>query len=144
MSQAEMDDRTGADVGLKIMGNEVNIKNLKSVNTVATVGTLIMVSALGVAFYFHEVGAQQDKAQVAATLVKSNADIAGALDRNSMTLARELKESNVNTLQVLKELTAEQRKSTAAIKEGNCLQDPAMRSRPDARDVCRRLTRDDR
>lgn len=144
MSQSEMDDRPGADVGVKIMGNEVNIKNFKSLNTLATVATLCAVCAIGVFTYFHEVGAQQDKATVASTLQKSNADIAGALKESTSAMVHALKESNTNTLNALRELTTEQKKSTVAIREGNCLQDPAMRNRPDARDFCKRLTRDDR
>lgn len=48
-----MDDTNGADVDLKIAGQEVRLKNVKSLNTIATVTTLIMVSVLSYAYYVH-------------------------------------------------------------------------------------------
>lgn len=36
-------ENTGADLGLKVAGQEVNIRNVKSLNTIATVTTLLLV-----------------------------------------------------------------------------------------------------
>lgn len=135
---------SGADLSLKVAGQEINVKNVKSLNTAATLATLICVCVLGVFVYFHEVGAQQDKARVAATLQRSNADIAGALKESNQAIVQALKESNANTLGAIRDLTTEQRRAVTAIKEGNCLQDPAIRNRQDAREFCKRITRDDR
>lgn len=135
---------TVADVSLKFAGQEVNVKNVKSLNTIATICTLIATCTIGVFIYFHEAGAQADKAQVANTLSKSNSDIAGALKDSNLAIVQALKESNANTLSAIKELTSEQKKSTNAIKVGNCLNDPSMKNRQDAREFCNRITRDDR
>ena len=43
----------GADVDLKIAGQEVRLKNIKSLNTLATVGTFIAVVLIGYAIYVH-------------------------------------------------------------------------------------------
>lgn len=134
----------GADIGVKIAGQEVNIRNVRSLNTIATVCTLIGVCVLGVFVYYHEVSAQSDKVNVAATLQKSNTDISNALKESNTALVNALKESNANTLGALKELTTEQRRSTQAIKEIACLNDPAMKNRNDARDFCKRMARDER
>ena len=38
-----MSEENGADVAVKIAGQEVNLRNIKSLNTLATVATLIIV-----------------------------------------------------------------------------------------------------
>lgn len=43
----------GSDVDLSIAGQRINLKNVKSLNTLATVATLILVCVLGYAFYSH-------------------------------------------------------------------------------------------
>jgi hypothetical protein len=47
------EQKTGADVEVEIAGQKVNLKNVKSLNTLATVATLILVCVLGYAFYVH-------------------------------------------------------------------------------------------
>ena len=127
------ENKTGADLGIKVMGNELNVKNVKSLNTIATVTTMMLVAMLGVFLYFHEVQAREDKATLAGTLQQSNNITAEAL-----------KQSNKAITEALKELATEQRRSTNAMKEVACLNDPAMRNRGDARDFCKRIARDDR
>lgn len=138
------DEVGGADIGVKIAGQEINVRNVKSLNTIATIVTMIIVVGLGVGFYFHEANAQQDKARLAGTLEKSNSTIAEALrEQNKM-----VEESNKA---VVKAITDSNDKMVSAINkltsrsaEIACLSDPAMKNRVDARDVCRRLSRDDR
>lgn len=133
-------DDTGADLGLKIAGQEINVRNVKSLNTIATVCTLVAVCGMGVALYYHEAAAQQDKSQLAKTLEKSNADIATALKDANVAQ----REQNTAFLQAMKELTAEQRRSTEQITIGNCMNESAMKNRQDARETCRRIVRDNR
>lgn len=130
-------DSVGADIAVKVAGQEFNVRNVKSLNTIATVTSLIVVCTLGVFLYFHEATAQQDKAQTAATLAKSNAEIASALKENNKILVDAMKEQSMNTLNALGRLTS-------ATKEIACLSDPAMKNRNDARDFCKRITREDR
>lgn len=39
------DQPNGADVSVKVAGQEVNLRNVKSLNTIATIATLIVVCA---------------------------------------------------------------------------------------------------
>ncbi len=128
-----MSEENGADVALKIAGQEVNLRNIKSLNTIATVCTLLGVCIMGVYLHFHEVNAQTEKVQVAETLRKSNADIANIL-KESNTLQREQAQAIVKALEKVERRTA----------EVACLQDPSMKNRNDAREFCRRMARDDR
>lgn len=127
------ENTAGTDLSLKIAGNEASMKNVKSMNTIATVATMVLVCVLGVFLYYHEVAAQQDKATLAKTLSESNGIVAKALEQSNKTMT-----------EALKELTIEQRRSTSAMKEIACLSDPAMKNRPDARDFCKRISGADR
>lgn len=44
---------TGADVAIKVAGQEFNVKNVKSLNTLLTLGTFVAVVMLGYAFWMH-------------------------------------------------------------------------------------------
>jgi hypothetical protein len=61
-----------------------------------------------------------------------------------MAVVNSLKESNSHTVEALKAMTVEQKKSTSAIREIACLNDPVMKNRSDAREFCKRMARDDR
>ena len=78
-----------------------------------------------------------DSAQQSAAIVK-------AINDANMAVVQSLKESNAHTVEALKAMTIEQKKSTAAIREIACLNDPVMRNRADAREFCKRISRDDR
>ena len=138
------EEKSGADLGIKIAGNEVNIKNVKSLNTIATVTTMVLVATLGVFLYFHEVNAQQDKARLAGTLEQSNSIVAEALKQSNKAVTDALKELAIEQRRATDAINAEQRRSTNAMKEIACLNDPVMRNRGDARDFCKRIARDDR
>lgn len=45
--------QSGADVSLKVAGQEINVKNVKSLNTAATLVTLCLVLLIGYAFFLH-------------------------------------------------------------------------------------------
>ncbi len=128
-----MEQENGADVALKIAGQEVNLRNVKSLNTIATVCTLLGVCIIGVYLHFHEVNAQTEKAQVAATLQKSNVDIAAIL-KEATQAQREQGQAIVKALERVERRAA----------EVACLSDPTMKNRNDAREFCRRMSRDDR
>lgn len=45
------DENNGADVAVEVAGQKINLRNVKSLNTLATVATLILVaSAIGVGY----------------------------------------------------------------------------------------------
>lgn len=64
-----MAETNGADVELDIAGQKVNFKNIKSLNTGATLATLILVSVLGYAFYVHA-GETKDQSKELVSALK--------------------------------------------------------------------------
>lgn len=138
------DDRTHAgEIDLEVAGQKVRTKGYRLVDLI-WLPMVLGISYTCLTIFQHEASAQQDKAHVAATLAKSNNDIAGALKENSATLAAALKENNANTLQAIRELTIEQRKATDAVREIACLSDPNLKNASNAREFCKRITRDSR
>jgi hypothetical protein len=81
--------------------------------------------------YNHNADAKDDSKSVAQVLKESNKEIAGAL-----------KEATRENAEAMKAFAVEQRRMTQAIRESNCLLDPAMRNRPDAREFCKRMAQD--
>ena len=75
----------------------------------------------------HASDSEKQGAAIVKAITEANVPVVKAIER----LADEQRQSNV-----------EQKRITATMKEIACLNDPAMRNRPDARDVCKRLTRD--
>ena len=75
--------------------------------------------------------AQADKQNVAASVKEANIAVVDAL-----------KQSNAATVEAIKTLALEQKKSTSAMRETACLLDPALKNRQDAREFCKRMTRD--
>lgn len=71
-----------------------------------------------------------------------NAHTADAKE-DKVVVAQAAKDANRAVVEALKELVAEQKRSTNAAKEVACLNDPAMRNRQDARDFCKRMSRAD-
>jgi len=47
------EERSGADIGVKIGGQEVNVRNIKSLNTILTALSLVMSTAIGVFLWGH-------------------------------------------------------------------------------------------
>lgn len=81
-----------------------------------------------------------------SSLTLYNHDTSAQVFRSSSNKAviDAIKDSNSSTVKAIQELTAEQKKSTNAMRETACLLDPAMRNRQDGREFCKRLTRDER
>ena len=66
------DDQTGADVALKVAGQEINVRNVKSLNTGMTIATfIIVVCASVIGYQMFDVHAKEVKeggTQLAAAL----------------------------------------------------------------------------
>ncbi len=120
------------EVDLTVAGQHVRAKGYRLIDLI-WLPLVLGVAYICLTLYNHEATAQTEKQAIAAQMKESN-----------KAMVEALKESNVVTVQAIKELTTEQKKSTSAIREVACLNDPALRNRPDARDFCKRLTRDDR
>ena len=100
--------------------------------------TLLAAIGAGAIGWHHEVNAQTQKNELATTLKESNKAIADAL--KEATAAQ--KERDNTFIQAVKELSTEQKKMTVQITIGNCMNEQAMKGRQDAREVCRRIVRD--
>ena len=110
-----------------------------TLNTIFTIFGFIVACFIAWVLWLHHAQAGDEKVQA-----KENARIVSeALKESNKAVAEALKESNVNTVKAIEALSLEQKRSTRAMKEIACLNDPAMRFRSDARDFCKRMSRDD-
>lgn len=109
---AEDAESNGADVDLELGGQKVKLKNVKSLNTLATVATLILVCVLGYAFWEHKVDAKAD----------------GLARDSALTSA-------------FKEIASSQKDMAQAVREGNCLNSFKEAERELKVEHCRRITR---
>lgn len=92
-----------------------------------------MVLSMGyvaLTIHSHAADAKDKQGELIQVLKQSNKEVADAL-----------KESNTQTLEMIRQMALEQKKATEVLKELACLADPAMKNRPDARDFCRRISR---
>ena len=92
---------------------------------------IAMFCGVGWWVYQNNAQAQADKQNVAASVKEANIAVVDAL-----------KQSNAATVEAIKTLALEQKKSTQAMRETACLLDPALKNRQDAREFCKRMTRD--
>lgn len=78
-----------------------------------------------------------DSAHQSAAIVKS-------INEANAAVVNSMKESNAATVKALQDMTTEQRKANATMREIACLSDPAVKNRTDAREFCRRMAGIDR
>ena len=76
---------------------------------------------------------------------------AGDSEKQSAAIVKSINEASDKMVKALERVADEQKATNAELRqvknaqrETNCLQDPAMRNRPDAREVCKRLAGGDR
>ena len=125
-----MTDEEAKELDLTVAGQHVRAKGYRLIDLI----WLPMVLALAwicLTLYQHEAGAQNGAKTVADALEKSNANV-----------ARVLKEASDQHSESIKVMAIEQKKATSVLQEMTCLLDPAMKGRADARDFCKRMTRD--
>lgn len=92
-----MSEPNGADVEVEVAGQKVNLRNVKSLNTLATVLTLVIVCVLGYAFYVHA-GETKDQSKDLVNALKEmtqaareqNCLISMPIDRRDPELCRRL------------------------------------------------------
>lgn len=131
------------EIDLEIAGQKVRARGYRLIDLVWLPLVLGMAYCAMMA-YQQEARAQVDKATLAKALKDSNDNSAQVARESNTAVVNALKEANENTVRALDRLTTEQRKSTDGIREIACLSDPALRNRPDAREICKRLGRSDR
>ena len=129
----------GGELDLEVAGQKIRTRGYRLVD-LAWLPLLLFSAYSALVLYQHEAHSQSD---LKAT-IDANANVVNAMKENNKALVEALKESNQNTLGAIKELTAEQRKSTNAMKETACLLDPAVKDRRDGREFCKRMVLGDR
>ena len=125
---AEELQRGGADVAVKIAGQEFNLRNIKSLNTLATVTNLIGVCLIGYMLFIHQVDAKDGVKEVAAELKAANKE--AAIER---------REASKQQADLLKELGRAAREQNCLIATGVTALPPERRR--EAAEVCRQVTR---
>lgn len=127
-----MTDAEGNEIDVTVAGQHIRAKGYRLLDVI-WLPVALGVGYTGMTMYNHSAEAKDEKAALARTLKESNENT-----------ARVLKESSANTVEAIKAMAVEQRKATNVLREMSCLLDPAMKGRSDAREFCKRMSRDDR
>ena len=117
------EQQVGADVAVEIAGQKVNLRNVKSLNTLATMATLILTCVVGWIIFTHSSEAKDGLKEIAAELKVSNKETAAVL-----------KEANKELSEVLKEMAR-------ASRETNCLLAMPPEKRAENVELCKRISR---
>lgn len=105
-------DKNGVDVDITLAGNGVRLKNVKSLNTVATVATLMIVAG-GFSLIYQQISAH----------------------------AQDARDTGKAFVEAIKEQTAAVKEQTQAAREQNCLISMPIEMRRQDPDACRRISR---
>lgn len=129
----------GGELDLEVAGQKIRARGYRLIDLA---WLPLAIAAMYSTFLLqqHEANSQTN----VKTSVDANSTVVNAMKENNKALVDALKESNQNTLSAIRELSAEQRKSTSAMKETACLLDPAVKDRRDGREFCKRMVLGDR
>jgi predicted histidine transporter YuiF (NhaC family) len=133
MSDTEINggDKTSADINLKVAGQEVNLKNVKSINTILTTFTFFLSLFLGFLLYTHMAEAKDNAKEIAQTLKESNQEVAKA--------AREAAQI---TAEAMRSMAQQQKRANELLREQTCLLGLPPDRRVGAGEFCKRLSRE--
>ena len=136
----EQDDR-GADVALKVAGQEFNVRNVKSLNTILTAATLFIVCLIATILWMREVGAQNDKANAKLKEQNEHAAIVDAIKESNRATIQALKEMQTVNATLYEKSLEQGKRQEQATRETNCLLSLPQDRRINAADACRRISR---
>lgn len=122
------DEANGADVAVEIAGQKVNLRNVKSLNTLATVLTMIIVCVLSYIVFAHAGDSKEGSKEVATILKESNKEVANAL-----------KDSNRELGIILREMTQAAREQNCLMRSGVANLQPEKRQ--EVAELCKQLSR---
>lgn len=127
----------GADVSLKVAGQEFNLRNVKSLNTIVTCLNFFAFCVLAVFLYFADVQAQKsggnDSAEHKAIVI--------SIEKSSAAMVQAIKEmQSVQSAAAMRQ-DAIAEKQAAAQRETNCLLSLPPDRRVNAAETCRRIAR---
>ena len=132
-----MEESGGADVSIKVAGQELNVRNVKSLNTIVTVLNFFCFCVLAVFLYFADVQAQKSGGNDAA----EHKAIVEAIQKANLTMVQAIKESQAVNSAVLEKISAQAEKQSQATRETNCLLSLPQDRRVNASKACRRIAR---
>lgn len=128
-----MAEESAQELDLEIGGQKVRAKGYRMLDILW--GFLaIGVTYCSITLYQREALAQTEKAAISKALIDSNAAVANTLKESNAAMVQAIKESNQNTVRALD-------RNTEVTREIACLSDPLMRNRSDAREFCKRMSR---
>lgn len=113
------EETNGADVNLEIGGQKVNVRNVKSLNTLATVASLLGVILLCYVVWEHKMDASAQEVK-----------------RESAAAQRD-----VLLTSAIKEMAAAQKEGVVAQRVMNCLLSTDQKDRRAQLDTCERIAR---
>jgi len=121
------DKPNGADFGIDMLGVKANVKNIRSLNTVATVVTMILTATLLYVIVTHSIQAKDDDKELVRALRDSNKEVAKAI------------------MEISSEHNTSMRQLSQSIKMQNCLTirirpDMTPQQRADEQEFCKRIT----
>ena len=122
------EETNGADVAVEIAGQKVNLRNIKSLNTLATVATLIVACVLGYIVVVHAGDSKDSAKEIAKELKEANKEVANTL-----------KESNRELGIVLREMSQAAREQNCLLRSG--VSSLAPEKRQEVAELCKQLSR---
>ena len=127
----------GADVSMKVAGQELNIRNVKSLNTVVTILNFFAFCVLAVFIYFADVNAQKNNGNDSA----EHKAIVEAIQKANLNMVQAIKESQAVNSLVLEKISTQAARQEQATRETNCLLALPQDRRTNAAEACRRKAR---
>ena len=127
----------GADVSMKVAGQEFNIRNVKSLNTIVTCLNFFAFCVLAVFIYFADVNAQKNNGN---DTVEHKA-IVHSIEKSSAAMVQAIKELQAVQSTAASRQDALSEKQAAAQRETNCLLSLPQDRRVNAAEACRRIAR---
>ena len=132
-----MEEQGGADVSMKVAGQELNIRNVKSLNTIVTVLNFFSFCVLAVFLYFADVNAQKTNGNDTA----EHKAIVDAIQKANGAMVQAIKEAQHVNITVLEKINAQAARQEQATRETNCLLSLPQDRRTNAAEACRRIAR---
>ena len=116
------------EVDVEIAGQKVRAKGYRLMDLL----WIIVVAGAGYYLYQHDAAAQAEKQNISQSVKEANVAVVQAI-----------RENNTATVEAIQAMTTELKKASSAQRETACLLDPAIKNKPDARDFCKRMTRNE-
>lgn len=127
----------GADLSLKVAGQEFNVRNVKSLNTIVTCLNFFAFCVLAVFLYFEQAQAQKDGGKDS----DEHKAIVQSIEKGTGALVTAIKElQGVQAAAAMRQDSLSEKQAQAQ-RETNCLLSLPQDRRTNAAEVCKRIAR---